>query len=48
MEDEPTGGPLPAVDYDFEHHFLTSGEYRELLIDEIKVYHQASEGSPRK
>ena len=48
MEDEPTGGPLPGVDYDFEQHFLTSGEYRELLIDEINLYHEVSDSSPRK
>ena len=39
MEDEPTGEPLSKLDYDFEHHFLTSSEYRELLLMEIAKYY---------
>ena len=40
MEDEPTGTPLPRLDYDFEHHFLTANEYRDLLLTEIAKYYE--------
>ena len=39
MEDEPVGEPLSRLDYDFEHHFLTASEYRELLLTEIARYY---------
>ena len=42
MDDEPTGEPLSRLDFDFEHHFLTSSEYRELLLNEIKNYDEKS------
>ena len=47
MEDEPIGDPLPRLDFDFEHHFLTSSEYRELLLDEIKHYYDVNTDSYR-
>lgn len=47
MEDEPIGDALPRLDFDFEHHFLTSSEYRELLLDEIKHYYDVNTDSYR-
>jgi serine/threonine protein kinase len=40
MDDEPVGEPLSRLEYDFEHHFLTSSEYRELLLMEIAKYYE--------
>ena len=45
MDDEPTGEPLQKLDFDFEHHFLTSNEYRELLLGEIRHYASDGRGS---
>jgi serine/threonine protein kinase len=47
MEDEPTGEALPRLDFDFEHHFLTSSEYRELLLNEMKLYYGGSSDASR-
>jgi serine/threonine protein kinase len=43
MDDEPVGEPLSKLDYDFEHHFLTASEYRELLLIEIAKYYEESD-----
>ena len=38
-EDEPTGEPVSAFDFDYELFSLRTQEYKELLFEEIKLYH---------
>ena len=38
-EDEPTGSPVPDFDFDFELFSLKIPEYKELIFEEIKLYH---------
>ena len=38
-EDEPSGTPVPAFDFDFELFSLKIPEYKELIFEEIKLYH---------
>jgi len=37
--DEPTGEPVSAFDFDYELFSLRTQEYKELLFEEIKLYH---------
>ena len=37
--DEPTGEPVSAFDFDYELFSLKTQEYKELLFEEIKLYH---------
>ena len=41
-DDEPTGDPVPDFDFDFELFSLKINEYKELIYDEIKLYHDQS------
>lgn len=38
-EDEPTGEPVSDFDFDFEFYSLKIPEYKELIFEEIKLYH---------
>jgi serine/threonine protein kinase len=38
-EDEPAGEPVSAHDFDYELYSLKTSEYKELLYEEIKLYH---------
>ncbi len=38
-EDEPTGEPVSDFDFDFEMFSLKIPEYKELMYEEIKLYH---------
>lgn len=38
-EDEPTTEPVSAFDFDFEIYDLQNTDYKELLYDEIMLYH---------
>jgi serine/threonine protein kinase len=38
-EDEPTIDPVSAFDFDFEIYELKNTDYKELLYDEIMLYH---------
>ena len=38
-EDEPTGEPVNDFDFDFELFSLKIPEYKELIFEEIKLYH---------
>jgi len=37
--DEPSGEPVSAFDFDYELFSLKTSEYKELLFEEIKLYH---------
>jgi hypothetical protein len=37
--DEPTGDKVSAFDFDYELYSLRTQEYKELLFEEIKLYH---------
>jgi hypothetical protein len=37
--DEPTGEPVSAFDLDYELFSLKTSEYKELLLEEIQLYH---------
>lgn len=37
--DEPVGEPVSAYDFDYELYSLRTSEYKELLYNEIKLYH---------
>ena len=37
--DEPAGEPVSAFDFDYELYSLKTSEYKELLFEEIKLYH---------
>lgn len=39
-EDEPTGEAVPDFDFDFELYSLKINEYKELIYEEIKLYHE--------
>lgn len=41
--DEPTGEPVSAYDFDYELFSLRTSEYKELLFNEIKLYHNEEE-----
>ncbi len=38
-DDEPTGEPMCDFDFDFELFSLKIPEYKELIFEEIKLYH---------
>ena len=38
-EDEPTGESVPPFDFDFELYSLKTNEYKELIYNEIQLYH---------
>jgi len=38
-EDEPTGENVPPFDFDFELYSLKTNEYKELIYNEIQLYH---------
>lgn len=38
-DDEPTGDPVSDFDFDFEMYSLKINEYKELIFDEIQLYH---------
>ena len=38
-EDEPTGSPVSEFDFDFELFSLKIPEFKELMFEEIKLYH---------
>jgi len=38
-DDEPTGDPVCDFDFDFELFSLKIPEYKELIYEEIKLYH---------
>jgi hypothetical protein len=38
-EDEPTGEPVSRFDFDFEFYSLQASEYKELIYEEIMLYH---------
>lgn len=39
VEDEPEGEPMSPFDFDFEFYSLKIPEYRELIYQEILLYH---------
>jgi len=39
-DDEPTGDPVSDFDFDFEFYSLKIPEYKELIYEEIKLYHE--------
>ena len=39
VDDEPTGDPVADFDFDFELYSLKIAEYKELIYEEIKLYH---------
>jgi hypothetical protein len=38
-DDEPVGSPVSDFDFDFELFSLKIPEYKELIYEEIKLYH---------
>lgn len=38
-EDEPLGEPVSRFDFDFELYSLKTSEYKELIYEEIMLYH---------
>ena len=38
-DDEPTCEPVSAFDFDFEKFSLTKDDYKELIYEEIMLYH---------
>lgn len=38
-EDEPSGQPVSRFDFDFELYSLKTNEYKELIFEEIQLYH---------
>ena len=38
-EDEPTCDPMCAFDFDFEKFSLSKDDYKELIYEEIMLYH---------
>lgn len=38
-DDEPTTQPVDAFDFDFEIYELKSNDYRDLMYEEIMLYH---------
>ena len=43
VDDEPTGDPVSDFDFDFELYSLKIPEYKELIYEEIKLYHDQAE-----
>ena len=43
VDDEPTGDPVADYDFDFELYSLKIAEYKELIFEEIKLYHDQAE-----
>ena len=43
VADEPTGDPVADFDFDFELYSLKIAEYKELIFEEIKLYHDQAE-----
>jgi len=39
-EDEPTGKPVSLFDFEFELYSLEATEYKELIYEEIMLYHE--------
>jgi hypothetical protein len=39
-EDEPTGDPVSRFDFDFELFSLKTPEFKELIHEEIMLYHE--------
>jgi len=42
-EDEPVGEPVSRFDFDFELYSLKTAEYKELIYEEIILYHEESQ-----
>jgi hypothetical protein len=40
-EDEPIGDPVPVFDFDFELYSLKISEFKELIYQEILLYHDS-------
>ena len=38
-EDEPSGAPVSDFDFDFELYSLKTQEYKQLIFEEIQLYH---------
>ncbi len=38
-DDEPTTDPVSAFDFDFEIYSLKKEDYKDLIYDEIMLYH---------
>jgi len=43
IEDEPIGEKVSAFDFDFELFSLKTPEYKELIFEEIQLYHDENE-----
>ena len=43
VDDEPTGDPVADFDFDFELYSLKIPEYKQLIYEEILLYHDQSE-----
>jgi len=43
VDDEPTGDAVADFDFDFELYSLKIPEYKELIYEEIKLYHDQAE-----
>lgn len=41
-DDEPVGEPVSRFDFDFELYSLKTNEYKELIYDELCLYHDQS------
>jgi len=39
LEDEPTTEPVSAYDFDFEIYDLKREDYKDLLYEEVMLYH---------
>ena len=39
LDDEPSGSPVSRFDFDFELYSLKTHEYKELIYNEIQLYH---------
>ena len=42
VDDEPVGEPVSRFDFDFELYSLKTNEYKELIYEEIQLYHDES------
>lgn len=42
-DDEPVGDPVSRFDFDFELYSLKTAEYKELIYEEIILYHEESQ-----
>ena len=43
VDDEPEGEPVSRFDFDFELYSLKTNEYKELIYEEIQLYHDESQ-----